>query len=311
MNYRSMLIVGLATLGLAVAGWGQADKIAFTSFREGQNDVWIMNTDGSDPINLTQGQNCTSPAWSPDGTKIAYISRMFDRDWDTGEFRYDGNIWLMDADGSNPQQLTEDSVNRASLWWSEDGRSIYYTAWPTENPRDSPRNRPDTFVMALDGSGSSPVDWRVPLFDHYFTRSPNGTKLAAIVLADEEGNAHLYVRDVSEYQRPYLSQIQVDLWGIPLPDLPQQGKSKPGSLRTSQLTWSPNSMRIAFGAFTGPIVEDRHCDIWAVDIDGSNLVNLTNGLGGHYPVWQPVVPSTTATSVEVQSWGQIKSLLSH
>ena len=29
-------------------------------------------------------------------------------------------------------------------------------------------------------------------------------------------------------------------------------------------------------------------EIWAVDIDGSNLVNLTNGLGGDYPAWQPV-----------------------
>ncbi len=50
MSYRSLLIVCLATLGLAVAGWGQADgKIAFTSWREGAGDVWIMNADGSAP----------------------------------------------------------------------------------------------------------------------------------------------------------------------------------------------------------------------------------------------------------------------
>ena len=74
MNYRSILIACLATLGLAVAGWGQADgKIAFLSYREGHNDVWVMNADGSDPVNLTKGQNCASPVWSPDGTKIAYI----------------------------------------------------------------------------------------------------------------------------------------------------------------------------------------------------------------------------------------------
>ena len=74
MSYRFLLIVCLATLGLAVAGWGQADgKIAFISDREGSADVWIMNANGSDPVNLTQGQHCTSPAWSPDGTKIAYI----------------------------------------------------------------------------------------------------------------------------------------------------------------------------------------------------------------------------------------------
>ncbi len=65
-------------------------------------------------------------------------------------------------------------------------------------------------------------------------------------------------------------------------------------------------MRIAFSAFTGPIVEDRKSEIWAVDLDGGNLVNLTNGLGGRSPAWQPVVPA--ATSVEAQSWGRIKSL---
>lgn len=75
------------------------------------------------------------------------------------------------------------------------------------------------------------------------------------------------------------------------------------------LTWSPDSMRIAFGAFTGPIVDDRQSEIWAVDLDGSNLVELTNGLGGRSPVWQPISPSAAATSVESESWGRIKSLL--
>ena len=55
-------------------------------------------------------------------------------------------------------------------------------------------------------------------------------------------------------------------------------------------TWSPNSMRIAFNSLTNLI--------WAIDIDGSNLVELTNGLGGRRPAWQPVVPSAAATSVE-------------
>ena len=131
MNYRSLLIACLATLGLAAAGWGQADgKIAFTSLRDGYFDVWIMNGDGSDPVNLTQGRHCASPAWSPDGTKIAYIGDILNFDQDTGEVQFGGEIWLMDADGGNPQQLTDDSVNRGWLWWSEDGRSIYYTAWP-------------------------------------------------------------------------------------------------------------------------------------------------------------------------------------
>ena len=90
-----------------------------------------MNADGSDPVNLTKGRHCASPAWSPDGTKIAYIGDVFDDD------QYGGEIWLMDADGGNPQQLTDDSVDRTRLSWSEDGRSIYYTVRTTDGPRNS------------------------------------------------------------------------------------------------------------------------------------------------------------------------------
>ena len=316
MSYRSILIACLATLGFAVAGWGQADgKIVFISHREGYSDVWIMNGDGSDPVNLTQGRHCASPAWSPDGTKIAYIGAIFDDD------QYGGEIWLMDADGGNPQQLTDDSVDKISLSWSADGSSIYYVlAWTEEMTEESEagqRNGPDAFVMALDGSGSSPVDWReVPHF-RYSSRSPDGTKEAVVVLreeGDEENLARLQITDVGEHE----SSV------IPLPDLHQSGLCvfdptgplpvwsdlPKGTVCVSDATWvetsptwSPNSMRIVFTSLTRLI--------WAVDIDGGNLVELTNGLGGDSPDWQPVVPAATATSVESQSWGQIKALLSH
>ncbi|MYF93463.1 MAG: hypothetical protein F4049_17695 [Gemmatimonadetes bacterium] len=296
MNYRSILIACLATLGLAVAGWGQADgKIAFISDREGYEDVWIMNADGSDPVNLTQGRHCTTPAWSPDGTKIAYI---YLDDYPRG--RYGGEIWLMDADGGNPQQLTDDSVDKTSLSWSADGRSIYYVVrWTAEMTKESEageRDGPDAFVMALDGSSPSPVDWReVPHF-RYSSRSPDGTKEAIIVLrtkGDEENLARLQITNIGEHEPSV----------IPLPGLPRNATVSDATWITKP-TWSPDSMRMAFTSLTRPGL------IWAVDLDGGNLVELTNGLGGRNPDWQPVVPSLTATSVESQSWGQIKSLLS-
>ena len=170
MNYRSLLIVCLATLGLAVAGWGQADgKIAFISDRGGHSDVWLMNADGSDPINLTQGRDCASPAWSPDGAQIAYIAG--------------GEIWLMDADGSNPQQVTDDAVDKARLFWSEDGRSIYYVAVMTK-PLPDEWDGPDAFVTALDASGSSPADWREVYSRFLPGVSPDGTLLATVTLWD-------------------------------------------------------------------------------------------------------------------------------
>ena len=286
MNYRSILIVCLATLGLAVAGWGQADgKIAFISDREGHNDVWIMNAAGGDPVNLTRGRDCASPAWSPDGTKIAYIAS--------------GEIWLMDADGSNPQQVTDDPVDKARLFWSEDGSNIYYIAVPTW-PIPDEWDGPDAFVTALDGSGSSPEDWREVYRRFLPGVSPDGTLLATVTLVDGGGHMHtnFYIRtSASDHMHS----------GLLLPESLQNELiyTEPYERWRTFPTWSPDGMRIAFAGFLDFMGQ---FEIWAADTDGDNWVELTNGLGGREPAWRPVLPA--ATSVEAQSWGQVKSLLS-
>ncbi len=323
MNYRSLLIVCLATLGLAAAGWGQADgKIAFLSYREGYNDVWIMNADGSDPVNLTQGQHCASPVWSPDGTKIAYL--------DVGADYSGRDIWVLDADGRNRKQLTDHiekiGPNSADdLFWSEDGQSIYYFVW----------DRSEMFAVAPDGSGSSLVEWRGMewreaalilrrFWDHRHL-SPDGTKRAYVgfLHGDEDGQAGdedgqpLFIM-ISE-EPPVIGEDRVPaifLSGQPV-DLFYRDVGDSWASTGFPLTWAPNSMKVAFTSYTifnssGTSLSfyPGTGEIWAVDIDGSNLVNLTNGLGGEYPVWQSVSPSATATSVESQSWGRIKALLS-
>ena len=309
MTYRSVLIVCLATLGLAVAGWGQTDgKIAFLSSHEGRSEIWIMNADGSVPVNLTPGRHlqCVSPAWSPDGTKIAYLAfdDFFDSDGALWVDYSQGALWVMDADGGNPQQvgyLVEPGSEHGSeeIFWAEDGSRIYYSRrWSNE-----------LFAVELDGSGSSPVDWKEGAgIARRFrdNRSPDGIKQAEVVLQDDEGNAYLRLYSYAPSEGPQPSKQIEGFSDILLPDLPyQQAELEPGYERIDlDPTWSPDSMRIAFSAAN----EQGDDEVWVVDIDGSNLVNLTNGLGGREPSWQPTPPAMT--SVEVQSWGRIKALLS-
>jgi len=69
--------------------------------------IQTVKPDGTDVRQLTYGSEFT-PAWSPDGTRIAYVSGV--------SVRTGGELWVMDADGTNPRQLTtRASVNAYGL----------------------------------------------------------------------------------------------------------------------------------------------------------------------------------------------------
>lgn len=76
-------------------------KIAFTSNRDGNYEIYVMDADGTNPTRLTTSPgNDTFPAFSSDGTKIAFHST---RDGN-------GEIYVMDAEGGNPTRLTTDTA---------------------------------------------------------------------------------------------------------------------------------------------------------------------------------------------------------
>src|SRR4030066_184633 len=90
-------------------------KIVFTSNRTGNEDIFSMNIDGTELIQLTDlpGQN-NSPAVSPDGKKIAYTSDI------NGTWQ----IMVMDWNGKNKKQITNNPWRSGYPAWSFDGRNI-------------------------------------------------------------------------------------------------------------------------------------------------------------------------------------------
>jgi len=135
-----------------------------------RSEVWMINPDGTDlhKVSDVDGQG---PDWSPDGSKIVYFNYI-----DGG-----GDIWVMNADGTNPIKLTD---NPSEDWWpkfSPDGSKIAF-----QSKRDGNHE-----IYIMNNDGSNPLRLTNNLADDEDPNwSPDGTKIAFISMRD--GHYEIY-----------------------------------------------------------------------------------------------------------------------
>jgi Tol biopolymer transport system component len=115
-------------------------------------DVVVARVDGSERRRLTDdpGED-SSPVWSPDGSRIAFIS---DRDRDGRCLFHDcighaGELYVMDADGSDQRRLTRTAATESSPSWSPDGRRIVFSRIADEDAD------PDLYIVNVDTGAES------------------------------------------------------------------------------------------------------------------------------------------------------------
>jgi Tol biopolymer transport system component len=262
---------------------GVNGKIAFQRHVGTNNDdVFTMNPDGTNPINITNSAGFDQqPAWSPDGTKIAFVS---DRG---GNF----DIWTMNADGSNPVNRSSNGGSDQRPQWSPDGSKI---AFDTNRDGNS-----DIYVMNADGTNQVNLT-SSPAYDYGPTWSPDGTQIAFqsgsdISKIDVNGSNLVNLTNDGTSYFDYAPNWAPDGTRIVFYRQSSGGgfshiwTMNVDGTNTTQITitaasdylpaWSPDGTQITFG---------RGSDIYTMNADGTNQVNRTGtaGLDESSPAWE-------------------------
>lgn len=177
--------------------------IVFTSLRDGDPEVYVMDANGKNVRRLTHEPGYDGGAFfSPDGRKIVWRSGHpstaqektdYQELLKTSTFRPTSlELWIMDADGGNKRQLTSNDAANFAPFFHPDGRRIIFAS-NMENPRG--RNF-DLYLINVDGTGLERVTYH-PLFDSFPMFSSDGKKLVWASNRKEKhrGNTNIFVAD--------------------------------------------------------------------------------------------------------------------
>ena len=316
--------LSLTPLMIVVDAQGQ---IAFVSGRSGNPEIYVMDADGGNLRRLTDNSDRDfSPAWSPDGKRIAFISER-----DGHPRRVPGwfasEIYVMDADGGNQQNLTNNPSDDRSPSWSPDGKRIAF-----HSNREGRFNY-EIYVMDADGGNLQRLTEN-PNLDEDPAWSPDGERI--VFSSAREGHVvhnlditdEIYVMDADGGNQRRLTDNRNSDWSpswspdgkriafmsdrkgdhikfdIYVMDADGGNQHKLTNHRTwdGSPSWSPDSQRIVFNSN-----RDGKSEIYVMDADGGNLQNLTNHPHSDYgPAWLNTPFSVSPAGKRFTTWGWLK-----
>ena len=187
----------------AEATVGPDGRLVFTSVRDGDMEIYSMAADSSDVRRLTNRQGPDGgPFFSPDGSKIVFRGREippgpeyddYKRLLDQGLWRPTAlEIFVMDADGGNLQQVTDLGGASFAPFWHPDGdRLIFSSNWHNPDGRNF-----DLFLINVDGTGLEQITF-TDVFDGFPMFSPDGRHLVFASNRDSssEGDTNVFIAE--------------------------------------------------------------------------------------------------------------------
>lgn len=255
----SSLVRITARVALSQPDWSpDGTAIAFVGPGPGRmGDIYVLGKEGSDLRRLTATRlEEAAPAWSPDGARIA--------------FSREGELWVMDADGTDQFRLLEGGrgVYQTSPSWSPDGTKIAFVRAFFRGISDTcPRNT-GTGVFVMDSDGQDPYRLTIEGCRHRVAWSPSGEKIAIIgpqgrvMLLDAEG------KTINSFRPPRLPPDRIG-FGVTGP------------------VWSPDATFLAFSL---------QGNIWTLEVESGRWSQVTRDTG--YAItdldWGPSPGATVA-----------------
>ncbi|MCY3721193.1 MAG: hypothetical protein OXG97_03125 [Candidatus Poribacteria bacterium] len=223
-------------------------KIVFASGRDGNREIYLMNPDGTQQVNISRNKaDDVAPIWSPTGEQILFAS---DRDRFLGSW----DLYLMDPDGKNVRSVFEKSADRRHPVWSFDGRHIAYTKIE--------QGEWFVYIATMDGREEEEVaigslsDW-----------SPDGAEITFLSGAFDEPR-RISLLKVRSRKQTFL----------PFPKVPMWVRSP---------VWSPNGEKIAF-AWRPEGFEVETIYIMNRDGTEVQQIVAPQGSSAGEPAWSPV-----------------------
>ena len=225
-------------------------RIAFVSTRDGNDEIYVANVDGSPVVRLTRTPQAAEqqPAWSPDSRRIAFVS------FRTG----DSELYVVGADGRGLTRLTfQPGADDESPSWSPDGAQIAF-----DSDRDDDW---DVYVMNADGTGTATLTGNDDADDVFPTWSPDGSRIAFTSDRDRQGDGEIFAMNADG-----TNVVQLTATG--------------GAVEDWWPSWSPDGARIAFVSDRGG---DE--DVFVMNADGKAPLNVTDNedIADADPSWAP------------------------
>ncbi|MDE0300610.1 MAG: DPP IV N-terminal domain-containing protein [Candidatus Poribacteria bacterium] len=313
LSLGAALIVSVfIQMNMAESGYAAGrPKIAFSSTRDGDSEIYVMDIDGGNHARLTiNPARDYDPSWSPDGGRIAFVSNRN---------RGIEQIFVMDADGDNVTELTAEWTHQQPAW-SPEGEKIAYV-----------RNKGGRQVWVMDADGGNQRRLTQDGKNELPTWSPDGQRIAFVSTRDRRSLIYVMDENGENQESPTKDMVPVDapswspdgqwiayaanderriiqIYAVKVVGVPHIEKLTRDGHRKLQPTWSPDGNTIAYTSWEFNLKRDQKT-IHLMTSEGKHLKQLSEDHQGNDadPDWfDPSAWSVSPAANVVTTWGEIK-----